>query len=753
MKTFFTPFSLFVLFFCLPALSSTAQKTFSRLDIPVSKNGNALRYAWAGGLNDPQPSEADLNHDGKQDLFVFDRIGNVVLTFINKGTPNQSDYEFAPEYVENFPVLRNWVLLRDYNDDGAMDIFAHSGGEGADGFLVYRGYYDANNRLAFKRFNFYGYPYNIITYKENNKPVNLYVSNADYPAVDDIDKDGDLDILTFASGGGKVEYYKNLSKELGYGRDSLIFELDDPCWGKFYESGLSEPVTLSTDKDKCVKFFEAPEGNTNLHAGSTLLTFDLDNDCDKELALGDISFTNVNMLTNGGTKEQAWFSAQDNVFPANSKKVDIPIFPATFYLDLDNDGKKDFVAAPNNSNNAEDVDVFWFYKNQKSNAYPLFEFQQKDLFVGNMIDLGSGANPTFADVNNDGLLDLVVGMFKKFIPFSANGEAYLVLYKNVGTKKQPKFELSDANWLDFKQFGASVSALSPTFGDLDGDGDLDVLVGDYQGALFYSENKNGQFTTPTYVYLGIDVGVNATPTVIDLNRDGLLDLVIGERNGNINYFQNKGTKTNPSFDKTESNAPNSNFLGKMDVRDPQFVTGESSPVVLDLGGKLHCFVGSEGGTIKQYSNIDNNITGTFEKISNNFGNLREGASTHPAFADLNDDGILDMVVGNFRGGVSLFRTNLTTDGKIVANQEVTTENPVVALYPNPAQSELYVSIKGIETESFEVTFYNTLGQKAWSGNTNNGNAISLSSIADGWYVVQIKIGEVLVAKKMYVQKE
>jgi len=54
-------------------------------DIPGMLGATTLRYPWAGGLNNPQFSNADLDHDGLQDLVVFDRTGNKLLTFRNNG--------------------------------------------------------------------------------------------------------------------------------------------------------------------------------------------------------------------------------------------------------------------------------------------------------------------------------------------------------------------------------------------------------------------------------------------------------------------------------------------------------------------------------------------------------------------------------------------------------------------------------------------------------------------------------------------
>jgi hypothetical protein len=63
----------------------------------------------------------DLNGDGKKDLFVFDRQGGVVLTFLQ----TSAGLAYAPQYETMFPELSDWVKLIDYNCDGKLDIFSN----------------------------------------------------------------------------------------------------------------------------------------------------------------------------------------------------------------------------------------------------------------------------------------------------------------------------------------------------------------------------------------------------------------------------------------------------------------------------------------------------------------------------------------------------------------------------------------------------------------------------------------------------
>ena len=114
--------------FCLLliAVAIHAQSNYTTIDFPVQVNGSTLRNAWAGGLNLPQFSPVDLNNDGIDDLLVYDKEAQAVTTYINQGTPGQVDYDFAPEYIDRFPVnIENVMLLRDYNCDGIVDIFAY----------------------------------------------------------------------------------------------------------------------------------------------------------------------------------------------------------------------------------------------------------------------------------------------------------------------------------------------------------------------------------------------------------------------------------------------------------------------------------------------------------------------------------------------------------------------------------------------------------------------------------------------------
>ncbi|HEU4718343.1 MAG TPA: VCBS repeat-containing protein, partial [Bacteroidia bacterium] len=82
------------------ATEISGQQQFFRYDsIPVSQNSQSCMFGWAGGVNFAQFSEIDLNQDGVMDLFVFDRTGNKISTYINNGTAGQVDYHYAPEYI------------------------------------------------------------------------------------------------------------------------------------------------------------------------------------------------------------------------------------------------------------------------------------------------------------------------------------------------------------------------------------------------------------------------------------------------------------------------------------------------------------------------------------------------------------------------------------------------------------------------------------------------------------------------------
>jgi hypothetical protein len=112
-KSFFSLVAPLGLLFSLEA----AAQRFARFPVEVIVDGRNLPLAAVGGLNNPQLSAVDLNGNGTLDLYVFDRAGNVQLAFLNEG----GRWVYAPEYLDNFPPLINWVLLRDYNGAGVMD--------------------------------------------------------------------------------------------------------------------------------------------------------------------------------------------------------------------------------------------------------------------------------------------------------------------------------------------------------------------------------------------------------------------------------------------------------------------------------------------------------------------------------------------------------------------------------------------------------------------------------------------------------
>ncbi|MFZ4543651.1 MAG: T9SS type A sorting domain-containing protein [Saprospiraceae bacterium] len=733
---------------------------FGQTSFNVIANGKQLKYPFAGGLNCPQFSEVDVNQDGLPDLFVFDRIGAQVLVFINKGGVGSINYTFAPEYADNFPRLQEWVLLRDFDGDGVMDIFAYLDSGAIDAVMVYKGYYK-DKKIAFSRFTCSGYFENVISWPPLGQDrVNLYVSSQDIPDINDIDNDGDLDIITFAQGGGKVEFYKNISVEKGWGKDSLSFILADECWGKFYESGLTKALNLSTKKNECAHL--RPSGAIDrggLHAGSTVLTYDMDNDGDREILLGDISFKNINLAVNGGNKDTAYMNSQIIDFPHDSGlSVDLDIFPAPFMLDINNDGKKDFIAAPNAINGSEDQNTAWLYENEGTSKIPKFTFLQKNFLSNEMIDLGSYSYPTIGDITGDGLEDLVVGIGNRFIN-PTEQEGRLVLYKNIGSTGNPSFELTDDNWLNFKQFSNSTYHFTPTLGDLDNDGDLDLLVGEYNGQLFYVQNiagagKAAVFASPIYGFQNIDVGLHSTPCIVDMNNDGLSDLVLGERNGNFNYLQNKGSIGNPIFDSNLKLAPNSDSFGKALTYSPPNITGHSAPAILKFKDSFYLISGSETGKVYQYKGSYSDLYGTFELSNSLIPNFEKsgGIFNTPAFSTFNRaDGLYQVLSGNARGGLSSFAVNLSKQGTSVGLVN-TNEIYNCKIFPNPATNQLTIVWESPLAGPIEIEISDNIGclyiRKIVRDAFVN---LDIEQLPKGLFIIKIQTEKGVVAKRFIHQ--
>lgn len=720
------------------ALPLTAQP-FPQVNIPVSINGTQLTNALAGGLNNPQLSEVDFNNDGIMDLFVFDRKGNVILPFLHDGVPGSTNYVYAPEYAAGFPELREWVILRDFNGDGIADLFAYSNVPGIDGIMVWRGYYDEQNRIAFRQVMFPN-PFRLIYFPlPNTSQTQLYVTRIDYPAIVDVDGDGDLDILTFGVAGGYLEYYANRSIEMGFGTDTLIYRLVSTCWGGFYESGFTEAVDLAPAPGQCFSPLLPDDGALEArHAGSTVLAFDINGNGLKDLFLGDISFNNINFLTNSGTPQTAWIAAQDNFFPSYDVTVDLPVFPAAFHIDLDRDGKMDLAVAPNSAAGSEDREVIWWYRNTQGVPH-VFELQQRNFLVETMIDLGTGANPTFADVNGDGLIDLLIGNGNFYQPFGAKASR-LYLFLNVGTATEPAFQLADDDFLGMSQIAAATFNLAPTFGDMDGDGDLDLLIGEDFGLLFYFENIAGpgnpmQFAPVAYPFMDIDVGIASTPLIYDLNRDGLPDLVIGNRNGMIRFYPNLGTPGQPFF-QPDIAAPNVSALGRIDARSPGFFTGYAAPAIAEVDGEFRIFTGSEEGRIKAYTVLEDDYEATFPLLSNAWGSIRTGARSRLAFADLNSNGLMEAAVGNERGGIQIFATDLPAQPATSVFENASQVQ--VKVFPNPASEAVFFSLPESGSEAIMFHLFSADGRLVRKGQRQGPVwQESLSDLPAGLYVWRI----------------
>ncbi|MCX6640311.1 MAG: FG-GAP-like repeat-containing protein [bacterium] len=341
--------------------------------------------------------------------------------------------------------------------------------------------------------------------------------------------------------------------------------------------------------------------------------------------------------------------------------------------DLDNDGDLDFFTGGTFLYN------IGYFKNIGSANNPEFQYityQVDSLYPFMDVD--------FADMNNDGIKDAVLGGFCYFnfgttsqfnfcgdpdtlfdtagnrllCPcsavvdidldgdydiFAGQTNGYVRYYRNIGTSTNYQFQLISSNWLNST---VSSGYTDPTFADLDSDGDLDLLIGKGDGKIYYYRNdgtpQNPQMTLVTNNYFGIDVGESASPELADIDGDGDLDLFVGRSHwadgqvssGDVYFYQNVGTAQVPNF-RFVTNCYLTWNCG--DMARPRLID-------IDADGDPDLF-SARGYQIILYRNQGTLANPHFVWETDNFANITTPGACLPWFCDIDADGDYDLFIG------------------------------------------------------------------------------------------------------------
>ena len=664
----------------------TPQFSFSHNIAPeLYVDNQALINPWGGGINTAQISTIDLNLDGRDDLVVFDKTLGRLSTYLAEDRNNTTLYVHAPEYELAFPQFIGWVLLRDYNQDGKKDIFAHTN----FGIKVYQNISDQKSlkwKLIADPINTQGF----------SGKVNLQVNIIDIPAIVDLDEDGDLDIVTFDfASGSYLEYHQNLSIEKYGNVDHLEFKKITNCWGGLFEGVACGEFSFDN-------FCDIPGrsggGGGSLddrikHIGSTITILDLNGDQQKDLLVGDISCSQIFRLDNIKSSVKAQFAGYDTLFP-KSKPINFAVFPAVFWEDLDFDGVKDLLASPNVFVNEYDQIDFsqsmWFYKNVGTDTKPEFQFQQSDFLQNSILDLGEDAYPTLADYDGDGDQDLFVGNrgTKRAGGFSSG----IALFENIGGVDTPKFQLKTWDYLELSNLG--LLDIKPKFQDINGDQSLDLCfsAGEGRKIAYYSvpnqavQSKEFQFNLSQIKQISIPIQRGDTPLFFDIDGDQDLDLLLGRKSGSLSFFENQGTTIKPDFQLVTDT-----LLGiKRNSLKRSLV-----PVITDLNGdqKPDLLTSDSSGEILFYDDFLNPNKKAEARKSlfynlndEGFGSFYFGRNCFPTVSDLDGDQLPELIVGTHAGGL-MYLKNITGQANSTSTSEAFSS---LKITPNSSDKSLKV---------------------------------------------------------------
>lgn len=525
------------------------------------QDGTIFNPSGIPSLPFSQPRFADLDADGDLDL-TLGSLEYTPMYFENTGSPTSPSFSPGPDIFSSISVLDAEIgVCGDLDDDGDLD-------------WVTGGFH------GLQLFENTGTPTEPEFTKVENFFANLNVGQSPAPTLADLDDDGDLDLLVGLSGSGHVKYYPNS----GTPATAQYVEAQAEDW---FDVGLyAYPYLCDIDDDDDLDLLIGRDG-TGFHfyrnigtpaaweweaehelfaglAGSSYWNspclVDLTGDNKPDLVYGT-SDGPLSYYRNTGTTTDPVWTEDPSLFGGI---IDVGGASSPFMYDFDADGDFDLVSG-------SQLGDIKYYRNVGTSTAPAWHADH-DIFAS--IDHSIYSAITLGDVDGSELPDAVVG--------DLSGNLYY--HRNTGTT----FVYDGTMFSGINVGGWSVPRLT----NLDGDGDLDLVVGDEAGRLHYYENQGGDPIVWVEVggyFGGLDVGTNCAPTLGDLDFDGDLDLVTGDLFDEVQYFENvDGTwQENPTM------------LEGIEVGQ----NAAPALCDLDGDGDLDLVVGNYSGTFDYFENL------------------------------------------------------------------------------------------------------------------------------------------------------
>ncbi|MEJ2540152.1 MAG: VCBS repeat-containing protein [Gemmatimonadota bacterium] len=573
--------------------------------------GRAYDHPFLGGFDVPRPQLVDIDDDGDPDLFVQERTDELMF-FENVGTPEVAEYVWRTDRYQDLQV-GEWSRFHDLDSDGDLDLLAETP------FSYIR--YIRNEGSARE-------PRWVVAADslKDSDGVPIFSDRQNIPNMTDIDCDGAVDLF-LGRVDGTVTRYEEVSVD---GRGVPSFALRNQ---RFEDIEIVAAIAVPGGAP------EAPEGagaGTRLHGANSMAFADVDGDGDQDFFWGDFFEAGLLWIENLGSCERPDLRAPPAPVPAE-ELITTSGYNVASLADTDGDGDLDVllgVLGGAFNPNTTASDNLLHYERLPSGR--LRRTASRYLYG---IDVGSESHPTFGDLDGDGDQDLL--MASKLDP-SVLTAARLYRFDNVGTDRNPEYALVDTLAL------MDGYHLAPTLADLDADGDLDLLLGSWNDDVRYFRN-DGTAREPAFVPVGdgpvaeLPRGSHATPAVGDLDGDGDLDLLLGESSGEINQFRNVGSATEPRFEFVTE--------GAWDID----VGRRSAPLLEDLDGDgdLDLIVGREDPGVRIFLNTGSVSEPRFEAAGELAAPLPNFSV--PVLVDLDGDGDDDLVSGGAAGGLVFFR--------------------------------------------------------------------------------------------------